>query len=232
MVRIDRLAWIGVALVALALTGAPAMAQDAPGGGVPPRGPGGGGPRGSRGLPIVTVADIPVQALTSELKLTDDQAKKITDIRTKLEADSKPLRPAPGAPRDPANGSKLRELSKQAVTDINAVLTSDQQAKAPALAKRFELLALAGVPPLAYADIKLTPDQIAKLTTIYNDAAAKYKALAKEDRRTQGPPIVKDARDAAKALLTDDQNAVVKKFAPKHERGGAPAGAPAAAPSP
>src|SRR5262249_12006153 len=148
--------WIGAALALLMALSVTAFAQGEPGQG---GGQGGGrrfGRQGGRGMGL---AMIPVAALDAELKLSADQKTKITAIHAKFEADTKDLRPQPGAQPDQANFQKLRELSQQANQDIQAVLTDQQKAKLPVATRNLMMLRTVGIPIQVYGDLKLTDSQ-------------------------------------------------------------------------
>src|SRR2546428_9282960 len=87
------------------------------------------GAQGQRGAGRVTLATLPIKALDATVKLTDDEKTKITAIQEKYKTDAQALRPAQGAQPDPANRQKLRDLSMKANTDIEAVLTKEQNEK-------------------------------------------------------------------------------------------------------
>ncbi len=180
---------------------------------------GGGGQQGRRGMGRMTLAQIPVSALSMELKLTGDQKAKLTEIQTKYRADVQPLRPTPGSQPDPSNFQKMRDLSQQANQSMEAVLTDDQKAKLPETLRHFSSLRSVGIPLEVYADLKLTDDQKKQIGDISRDATTKMQALAPEDRRTQGRQIRQEVREKTLALLTADQKAIIEKYNREHPRG-------------
>src|SRR5262245_51113804 len=80
------------------------------------------------------LARLPVDAIDAAVKLTSEQKAKITAIHDKFEADAKALHPAKGAAPDPANRQKMLERSRQASSEIEAVLTSEQRDKLKSVA--------------------------------------------------------------------------------------------------
>src|SRR5205809_6429627 len=93
------------------------------------------GGQGQRGGGRVSLATLPIKALDATVKLTDDEKSKITAIQEKYKTDAQALRPAQGAQPDPANRQKMRDLSTKANTDIEAVLTKEQNEKLKATLK-------------------------------------------------------------------------------------------------
>jgi Spy/CpxP family protein refolding chaperone len=183
--------------------------------------PGGRGQRGfgGRGGGRLTLAMVPVSALTDELKLTGEQKTQLTTIETKYRSDARTLRPAPGATPDPSVRQKRTEMTQQASQEMEAVLTTEQKAKLPLIMRHFGMLRMVGIPLETYHDLKLTSDQKKQIGDIAQNVQTKMQGLAAEDRRTQGRQIRQDAQTKVMALLTADQKAILTKYEQAHPRG-------------
>ena len=198
------------AVLGMSLIAGPVFAQAQPGAG---RGQGRGqGRGGARG---VSLANLPIGALDSILKLTADQKTKATAIQEKYRTDTAALRPAQGQAPDPANTAKLRELTTQANKDLEALLTDEQKTKWTAARKDLALLASAGIPPALFTDIKLTDEQKIKLAAIQKETTDKVQALPQDQRRA----AMQEARQKAADVLTADQKAAIEKYNKEHPRG-------------
>ena len=170
----------------------------------PQRGQGqrGQGQRGGR----VSLATLPVKALDTALKLSDDQKTKITAIQDKYRTDAQALRPAQGAQPDPANREKLRDLSTKANSDIEAILTKEQNDKVKDTLKELTSLARAGIQPALALEQNLTADQKTKIAAIAADVQQKTQGGG--DRRA----AMEEARTKVDAILTTEQKAARDKF--------------------
>jgi len=210
-----------------------ALAQAQPGGA------GAGGRRQGRGQgrggqfgrgAQVTLASLSVDAWGTELGLNDDQKTKIKAVQEQAQKDLAALRPQAGAaPANPQEtAQKRREINTKATADINAILTDDQKTKSGPLLKKLGSLQAVGIPAGVYGELKLTDDQVTKLTAVSDevtkdrtqklaDATAAQQAgdtaKAQEIRqslRTTGP------NEKAMAILTDAQKASVQKWIKDH----------------
>jgi Spy/CpxP family protein refolding chaperone len=168
----------------------------------------------------VPVATVPLETLDTTLKLTADQKSKIKSIQDKFEADAKPLRPEPGAPRDPANMQKLRDLTNQANRDIEAVLTPDQMAKLREVAAVWSALRSAGIPLDLLPQLKLTADQNEKIAAIVKEMSEKLRGLSPDERRSQAKELRQDARNKIEVLLTEQQKETLRKYQAEHRTRG------------
>lgn len=179
---------IAVALAALTMMSVPAFAQ---GGGQRQRGQGGGfgGQRGGAGGPF-SLATAPVKALTSALKLSEDQAAKITAIQEKQRQAMQELRQASGgggggAP-DPAVMAEMRakttELNKKAAAEIEKVLTPDQAATVKSNMRLWTVVSGMGFSIEIADSLKLTEEQL----TIMEKAIKERQAQQQGGRRGGG----------------------------------------------
>jgi len=179
----------------------------------------------------VTLVTVSPNVLGSELSLTDDQKTKIKGIQEQAAKDLQALRPQAGggAPANPQETQqKRRDITMKATTDIQAVLTDDQKTKSGPLLKKLTAVQSVGIPIGVYGDLKLTDDQVTKLTDVsaevtkertqkLADAQAAQQAgdtaKAQEIRqsmRTTGP------NEKAMAILTDAQKEAVTKYIKDH----------------
>ncbi len=238
--RVSKFGWIGAAVVLGSCIAAGAFAQGAAG--QPPAGGGrrgGGQGRGGFGQGRfgagggqLLLANVPVDILVKELKLTDDQKTAVTAAQTKYQTDLRASfqPPADGAQIDrAARQAKMQEISQQATKDINAVLKDEQKTDATVLVKNLQMLRGLRIPIETYSDLKLTGEQKTKLLALATDAAKDRAAKQAEIRAAL------DAGDAAKAqelqralftgfgngqpdektmaVLTADQKDVLAKYA-------------------
>jgi hypothetical protein len=206
-----------------------ALAQAQPGGagaGGRRQGRAGGQGRGAQ----VTLASLSVDAWGTEMGLTDDQKTKIKGIQDQARTDLAALRPAAGAPaaNPQETAQKRRDINTKATADIQAILTDDQKTKSGPLLKKLGTLQSVGIPAGVYGELKLTDDQVTKLTDLSTevnkdraqkqaDAAAARQAgdTAKAQEiqaslRTAGP------NEKAMAILTDAQKDAVNKYIKDH----------------
>jgi hypothetical protein len=195
------------------------------------RGQGRGGGQFGRGAQL-TLTTVSLDVLGSELSLTEDQKTKIKAIQEQAQKDLQALRPQAGGGGAPANPQetqqKRRDINTKATADIQAVLTDDQKAKAAPLLKKLSAVQAVGIPAGVYGELKLTDDQVTKLTELsaevtkertqkLADAQAARQAgdTAKAQEiqaslRTTGP------NEKAMAILTDAQKASVTKYIKDH----------------
>lgn len=188
------------------------------------------GPGGRMRGGMITAARIPVGVLAPALKLTADQQTKIQGIETKLQDDTKALRPTPGAQVDQQtrrdNFMKMRQLTQTADAAITGMLSPDQTTALKGLVKDLAALNFVGITPEALPFLKLTDDQRAKLVTIgtAGQADMRAKMTAAGGDRSQFRQIFmqarQDARTKVDAVLTDDQKAALKAHAPRGFGGG------------
>jgi protein CpxP len=162
----------------------------------------GQGRRGGR----ISLATLPVATLDTALKLTADQKTKVTAIQEKYRTDSQALRPAQGAQPDPANAQKLRELTMKTNTEIEAILSKDQNEKFKEIVKELTGITRAGIPAALALELDLTADQKAKIEAIAKETQTKVQSGG--DRRA----AMEEARTKIDAILTAEQKAKRDKF--------------------
>lgn len=236
-----------LAVVAIAATmsvGVCAFAQQgAPGGG------GGQGRRqgGGRGFQP-SLSNTPATVLADGLKLTAIQKAKIQAIQDQYRKDATALRPAQGEQPAPDFREKMQALNEETTKSIEAVLTPDQVAKAPAFLASVGKFRVVGIPLEVLPDLKLTADQKTKIGAIADTAQKKMQEAFQQNQGNGGggggfqaiQEMMKANRDAAAAVLTASQKATLDKYNAAHpqrgfggpggggggRRGGGGAGAP------
>lgn len=159
----------------------------------------------------VSVAQIPIELLEKPCQLTPEQISKIRSIQSKLQEDLRGLRPQRGAAQDPSVAQKRRDITQQAVTEINNVLTPEQRAKVREAAPELGMLRSLGVPLQVLGDLKLTDEQKQKILQIAKDIVEKVRELPNEERRAKMRELLAEARPKVQALFTDEQKAVLQK---------------------
>ena len=249
------------AFSAFALCANVAQAQgpgDGPGGPPPgggfggPGGPGrggrggrGGGRMGFGGMGRPTAATVPVSAMVSALKLTDDQQTQIAAIQKDFAATRKSLMPPPppGGPQgerpDPqamrANMEKMRTAETKAENDIKALLTDDQKEALPALLKEVGDLQAAGIPTEILGTLKLTSAQKTKILAINKSQQETMRSEMDAARqsgdfsgmREKMQTMQKATHDKVMAVLTETQKQAIadwEKANPRPRGFGGPGG--------
>ena len=221
-----------------------AMAQP-PAAGQPPAGRqggrGGAFGRGRFGQPL-TLANAPLDVLSTELKLTDDQKTAIAATRAKVQTDMAALRPTDGTqPNFQELMPKIQEINQKAVKDIEAVLKDDQKSDAPALLKNLQVLQSLRIPLQTYSDLKLTAEARTKLSevaaSVAKDMAAKAQELqtardAGDQAKMQELMVAmrgnRQPNEKALASLTAEQRDLIAKYIKDHpQQGGRRPGGPA-----
>jgi hypothetical protein len=183
----------------------------------------------------MTLVNAPLDVLTKELKLTDDQKTAITAARTKNQEDMRALM-QPGADGQRPNFQelqpKMQEISQKGVKDIEAILKDDQKAAAPGLLKDLTTLQTLRIPIQTYSDLKLTSEQKTKLNAVSADIA-KDRAAKQQELQTAAQAgdqaKVQEIRQSmfgngqpnekALAVLTSDQKDLVTKYIKDHPAG-------------
>lgn len=170
-------------------------------GGRPPRDGRPGGP--PRMPPPIAAATIPVEEMTTFLKLTGAQVSKIKEINAALREEMRPpRRPEQGDPQGPPDGGQRpqppsreeREARNKAMdaaiqkasASIIAILDDEQKPKLATMLKAFEALRAGRIPPFALRDVKLTASQWSQIA-----------ALGKNATREQIEDLLTDAQKSA-----------------------------------
>jgi Spy/CpxP family protein refolding chaperone len=214
------------AIAALAVS--PALAQR-------PR-PGAGSGAGISGLTLLGN-----KSVQEELKLTDDQVKKVTDLAKKQGTARQALRELEGEER----AKKMQEMAKEGDKMVAEILKPEQ-------AKRLKQIQLqqqgsqAFNNPEVAKELKFTDEQKSKLREIQQDAEKQRAALRQPGGggdRTEAfkkmSEINKATTEKAMALLTPEQQATWKTLAGEPFKGeirlfqgggGRPGGRPGAPP--
>jgi len=180
--------WLAVLAVIGTCCGATLMAQE----GQPPAGgPGRGGPSGGPHGPMINLS---VEQLKTDLKLTDDQVKKlqplVDQVKTLFDTWRKEMMAMRGehrgAPDMTAMRAKMEELKKQiadAIVPAKAFLTAEQfqqlsdKVKLP---ERPRFGAARITAESLKAELKLTDDQVKKLQPLLDKVDAARQAQNKE----------------------------------------------------
>lgn len=207
--------WMHTALAAVVLCGltlpafaAPQDAKTAPATPAAPTAQQGRGQR-RRGLALATVP-IAVMDMISPLKA--DQKTKIQAIQDKEKTDN-----AAAADRA-AKGA----VSSKATEDIKAVLTPEQLSTVEKAVPMLSMLNQSKAIPLAaLPDVKLTKDQMDKISALTDTEQTKLTGLKGAERRAKMPEVNADFKTQVEALLTADQKAAIARFesaAPRNKK--------------
>jgi restriction endonuclease S subunit len=187
---------------ALLLLGTPAIAQR----------PGGGG-GGGRGMPTMPPLQLLTQdSIIKELKLADDQVKKLKEEGGKQMAARAGLRDKEGEERN----QMMQELSKQADKIMNEVLKPDQL-------KRFKQIQLqqqgaqAFDNPEVAKELKITDDQLKQIKELRENARKEMMALGRPDpsnpeANKKRQEITKAVNEKVMAMMSADQKAKWKEM--------------------
>ena len=219
MYNLIRNTMVAAALFAVTV---PVFAQDAPAGQAPAAGqaPVAGARQGrragGRGLTLVT---IPVAVLDMVSPLKEDQKTKITGIQDKAKTDAAAA----------ADATARRDVNTKAAADVKAVLTTDQ---ASAVDKAMPMLTMLNasqtIPVGALTDVKLTKEQMDKISALTETENAKLKGVAQPDRRAKTTEVNADFKMQVEAMLTTTQKDAIAKYVAAHpapgRRNAAPAG--------
>ena len=181
---------VAAVLAALTMMSVPAFAQGGPPGGFGGFGGGQFGRGGGGGE--LSVVQVPLETLSTALKLTPEQSDKIKAMQDKLAAQRTAMRPQGGFGGGNGGGfdreamqqmmeemrAKQEQLRNQETKDskaIEAMLTADQAAALKATLPGWKVVRQMGV-DLKYADsLKLTAEQIAVLEKAFKERAAQMQ---------------------------------------------------------
>lgn len=160
----------------------------------------------------LTLATVPVAVLDMISPLKDDQKTKITGMQDKAKTDAAAA----------ADNTARRDVNTKAVADVKAVLTTDQvNAVEKAMPMITMLNASRTIPIGALTDVKLTKDQMDKISAITETESAKLKGVAQADRQAKNREVNADFKMQVEALLTTTQKDAIAKYIAAHP---APAG--------
>jgi Spy/CpxP family protein refolding chaperone len=193
-----------LAAAVVALVASPALAQRR-----------GGGRFGMSGISLLSQ-----KSVQDELKLTEDQVKKVAEANEKRRAAFQEIRNLQGEERT----QKLQELAKEGAKTIAGILNEEQ-------AKRFKQISLQVRGVLAVADpamageLKITDDQKAKLTHLLDQAGKDLQKIREEagdnrdEARKKSAEYRKDLNEKVMQALTDEQKTKWKEMTGKPFKG-------------
>ena len=171
--------------------------------------PGRQGRRG--GGRALTLTAIPVGVLDMLTPLKDDQKTKITGIQDKAKTDAAAA----------ADATARRDVNTKAAADIKAVLTTDQVS---AVDKALPMLSLLNnsrtIPVAALPDVKLTKEQMDKISALTETETAKLKGLTGADRQAKNQEVNDDFKTQVMAMLTTTQKDALTKYEAAHPQQG------------
>jgi Spy/CpxP family protein refolding chaperone len=205
---------IFVAVVLTGLMGLSVVAQ-AQQPGQPGQGRGQG--RGQRGQ--ASLATLPIDTVAKLLSLTADQKTKVAAIQTKLQEDSRALRPQQGQQPDPAARQKRAELNTEAIKQIDAILTDEQKKKFSSARDEMAVLRAVGAPMGMMGELKFSDEQKKKIADMQKENQAKLQGLSREERQAKGREMQQEMRTKVEALLTAEQKAQIEKYVKEHPQG-------------
>lgn len=164
-------------------------------------------------------------ALIKDLGLSDTQAQKVKDIADKYRTDAMEIYRSQTVPQNEKQ-TKVEELKKKAIEDINAVLTPEQLEKAKT--SEFATKILSRPPQFTgggrgglrriVEQLNLTDTQkpeVEKIIKAQEDAMQALRndtSATRESRREKMQQIQKEALDKIKALLTDEQKTKLEEL--------------------
>jgi hypothetical protein len=185
-----------------------------------------GGPGGLRAPPLILrYAEHP--AVQAELKLSDEQRKKVDDLRAKWREATRDI-PPPRGPGDAGDEvrAKLAEATKAIDKGLADILTAEQHRRLHQIALQQTeraglgaVLAAEGVPD----KLALTADQQKQIKAIAENAARVRTLILNDNSFESGPPagglanetvtkLNKATDEKLAGLLTRDQKATLKEL--------------------
>ena len=191
-----------------------------------PGGPGVGAPPGG-GMGIwrsVTAVNIPVSLLDTTLKLSPDQKSKIADAQKQISdyrAQIMPMRPMErggSSSRQDMRAvfEKMHAKEQDANSQILACLSASQKTELDAMVKQDSALRMVGIPIEATPSLKLTSDQLQKISAIADKTQKTMQDMMSSQGngsgRDQFRTVIDTARSDAMKLLTGSQQAIVKQY--------------------
>lgn len=223
---------LGAALMlAGVLAAGSAIAQPPPGGPPPFGGP--GGRFGRPGGGPISVADVPIEALTAGLDLSASQTARIKEIQKQdhEERDDLMFQPAGGGGRpDPEviqqAMQKIQALNKKTEDRVKPLLSTEQKKKLPELLSEVDAMRAGGIPAELYGPLQLTTAQKQRIVQI-SKQSRKQMQLRMDEARSSGDfqsmrQVMQEnrqqSRDRIQAVLTPEQKAIVAKYIQDHPR--------------
>jgi hypothetical protein len=181
--------------------------------------------------------NIPVSVLDSTLKLSPDQKSKIakaqkqmSDYRAQVMPQRQMQGGAPSNRQDMrAVFEKMRAKEQDANNQILACLSASQKTELDSLTKQDSALRMVGIPIEATPSLKLTADQLQKISAIAYKTQKTLQGMMSSrgsgSGRDQFRSVIDTARSDAMKLLTGSQQAIVKQYQANQPGFGPPGGA-------
>jgi hypothetical protein len=197
------------------------------GGGQPPRGGMGGG----MGANLVALAK--AKDVAADLKLSDDQVKKLDELDKKMSEKRREMFQGGGGGDREAMMEKMRELTKETDKELAAVVNADQmkrlkQISLQASEKQGGLMAVLGNPEVV-EKLSLSAEQKEQLQGFREDMMRSMQEIRQEagdDREAMMKKITEYRTSMGKKvskLLNDDQKAKLKSMEGEPFKGEFPA---------
>ena len=212
--------WIQTSLAAVLLgaVAVPVFAQDAPP--AAPAAPAPAARQGRGGGRNLQLVNVPIAVMDMIAPLKDEQKTQIKAIQDKEKTDF-----AAAASDRPTQN----QVATKASDDIKALLTPEQTTAVTKATPMLNMINQSRVIPIAaLPDVKLTKDQMTKISAIVDTEQAKLQGLTGQERRAKMTEVNADFKTQVEALLTTDQKDVIAKYEAAHPRPGAAAAGNAA----
>jgi Spy/CpxP family protein refolding chaperone len=156
------------------------------------------------------------KSVQDELKLTEDQVKKVAEVAEKMRAERGKLRDLQGDERT----QKAQELAKEASKAIGEILNKDQAKRFKQIGLQVQGAAAIANPEIA-KELKVMDDQLIKITELQQQARQEMRKIRQDAAGDQAEAIKKitEYRKAINEkilkLLTDEQKAKWKEMTGK-----------------
>jgi Spy/CpxP family protein refolding chaperone len=180
-----------------------------------------GGPRGRWGgmMGMGPLAMLNSEQVQKELKLTDDQIKKVTDLgkqmREKHQADFAKLRDLDDSERRAKMDELMKTVGEESKKSLAGVLKPEQEKRLHQLQMQREG-AQAFLNPEVQSELKLTGEQKDKIKTITDDENKEMTELFQgggfRENRQKIQTIRKESLENVTAVLTDSQKKTWKEM--------------------
>jgi|GEM_PF-2953089 hypothetical protein len=219
-----------LSVACLTLLGAAALAQG-PGGPGGPRGGFFGGPMMRGGGSILMV---PMPILKQQLGLSSSQETQLNNIRKDMQQEMQSLRPQrpqngqrPDMQTMRANFEKMRTMMEDYNKKAMAVLTPEQQKKAPQVVKLVDDSNTVGIPAEVLPQLKLSEDQIKHIESIADDAQKQMQTAFQNARQNNDFSSIRQtmmqtrttAHNNALTVLTTNQITILNNYLKNHPQG-------------